>query len=63
MPVAWDQLMTLKGGAQWTIATAREYVSFEQKDPWADYWTCTQTIAEGMRILGYKASARRNAAG
>ena len=39
MPVAWEQLMALKGGAQWTIATAREYLSFEQKDPWADYWT------------------------
>ena len=63
MPVAWDQLMALKGGAQWTIATAREYLSFEQKDPWADYWTTAQTITEGMRVLGYKASARRNAAG
>ena len=39
MPVAWEQLMALKGGAQWTVATAREYLSFEQKDPWADYWT------------------------
>ena len=38
MPVAWDQLMALKGGAQWTIATAREYLSFEQADPWAGYW-------------------------
>jgi bifunctional non-homologous end joining protein LigD len=63
MPVAWDQLMSLKGGAQWTITTAREYLSFEQTDPWADYWTCTQTIAAGMKILGVKASGRRNAAG
>ena len=39
MPVAWEQLMALKSGAQWTIATAREYLSFQQKDPWADYWT------------------------
>ncbi len=60
MPVAWEQLMSLKGGAQWTIATAREYLSFEQKDPWADYWTTPQTLAEGMRILGYKPSAPRN---
>jgi bifunctional non-homologous end joining protein LigD len=30
MPVGWEQLMTLKGGAQWTIATAREYVSFQR---------------------------------
>ena len=63
MPVAWEQLMALKGGAQWTIATAREYLSFEQKDPWADYWTTRQTLAEGMKTLGYKPSARRNATG
>jgi bifunctional non-homologous end joining protein LigD len=63
MPVAWEQLMALKGGAQWTIATAREYLSFEQKDPWADYWTAAQTLGEGMKTLGYKPSARRNAAG
>ena len=52
--------MTLKGGAQWTITTAREYLSFEQKDPWADYWTTPQRLAAAMRILGYKPSARRN---
>ena len=27
MPVAWDELAKLKSGAQWTIATAREYLS------------------------------------
>jgi len=63
MPVAWEQLMALKSGAQWTIATAREYLSFEQKDPWADYWTTRQTLGEGMKTLGYKPSARRNAEG
>jgi bifunctional non-homologous end joining protein LigD len=61
MPVSWEQVMTLKGGAQWTIATAREYLSFEPKDPWVDYWTRRQTLAAGMKTLGYKASARRNA--
>jgi bifunctional non-homologous end joining protein LigD len=63
MPVEWEQLMALKSGAQWTIATAREYLSFEQKDPWADYWTTRQTLADGMKTLGYKPSARRNASG
>ncbi|HEY3635296.1 MAG TPA: DNA ligase D [Caldimonas sp.] len=63
MPVAWEQLMALKGGAQWTIATAREYLSFEQRDPWVDYWTTRQTLARGMKTLGGEASARRNAAG
>ena len=51
MPVAWEQLMALKGGAQWTIATAREYLSFETGDPWAGYWTTKQTLAVGMKKL------------
>ena len=55
MPVAWDQLMGLKGGAQWTIATAREYLSFETADPWADYWKSRQTLAAAMKILSFRA--------
>ena len=51
MPVSWDQLMALKGGAQWSIATAREYLSFEAVDPWAAYWTKRQTLAVGMKKL------------
>ena len=30
MPASWEQLKDLKGGAQWTISTAREYVSFQR---------------------------------
>nr|HET7859372.1 DNA ligase D [Caldimonas sp.] len=73
MPVAWEQLTALKGGAQWTILTAREYLSFEPRDPWADYWTTKQTLARGMKTLAVaapavkearsKPSARRNAGG
>ena len=44
--------MALKSGAQWTIATAREYLSFEAVDPWAGYWTTRQTLAAGMKTLG-----------
>ena len=57
MPVSWEQLPALKSGAQWTIATAREYLSFEQADPWAGYWTTRQTLAAGMKTLGFTASA------
>jgi bifunctional non-homologous end joining protein LigD len=46
--------MTLKSGAQWTIGTAREYLSFQQEDPWADYWTARQPLAEAMKKRGYK---------
>ena len=45
----------LKSGAQWTIQTAREYLSFEQADPWAGYWGAKQSLAAGMKTLGFKA--------
>ncbi|MEO8523183.1 MAG: DNA ligase D [Caldimonas sp.] len=51
MPVAWEQLMALKSAAQWNIATAREYLSFEQVDPWAGYWKSKQTLAAAMKTL------------
>lgn len=51
MPVDWAQLRELKGGAQWTIATAREYLSFQKVDPWSDYWKKRQTISKGVRLL------------
>jgi len=63
MPVAWEQLGQLKGGGQWTIATAREYLSFETSDPWAGYWTATQTLAEGMEILGFHPAAKSQRSG
>ena len=55
MPVAWEQLATLKSGAQWTISTAREHLSFQKTDPWAGYWTSGQTLTAAMKVLGFKA--------
>jgi bifunctional non-homologous end joining protein LigD len=54
MPVSWDQLSALKSSSQWTIATAREYLSFRKTDPWADFWTTKQTLTAPMKVLGYK---------
>jgi bifunctional non-homologous end joining protein LigD len=51
MPVAWEELEALKGGAQWTVATAREHLSFQRADPWADYARCRQTLAHARRAL------------
>jgi len=53
MPVSWEQLMQLKGGAQWTIATARDYLSFESADPWLDYWKKRQSLTVAMKTLGH----------
>jgi len=54
MPVHWDELASLKSGAQWTLATTREHLSFQQQDPWADYWDSRQALGGAMKRLGYK---------
>lgn len=53
VPVSWDDLATLKSGAQWTIATAREHLSFQGSDPWEGYWKAKQTLTGPMRVLGF----------
>jgi bifunctional non-homologous end joining protein LigD len=52
MPVDWDELSALKSGAQWTIRTARERLSFLKQDPWAAYWKSRQRLAAAMKRLG-----------
>ena len=54
MPVAWDDLAKLKSGAQWTIVTAREHLSFQAVDPWAGYWKAKQTLTGPMKALSFK---------
>ncbi|HEU5297363.1 MAG TPA: DNA ligase D [Burkholderiaceae bacterium] len=56
MPVAWEQLNALKSGAQWTIANAREHLSFQKTDPWAGYWSARQPLGKAMKRLGYNSS-------
>jgi bifunctional non-homologous end joining protein LigD len=53
MPVGWDELPGLKSGAQWTIATARERLSFQREDPWAGYRRSRQTLTGAMKRLGW----------
>ena len=57
MPIAWEQLAELRSGAQWTIANAREYLSFQQQDPWQDYRSTRQGLAAARRTLAH-ATAR-----
>jgi bifunctional non-homologous end joining protein LigD len=54
IPVSWEDLANLKSGAQWNVRTAREHLSFQTVDPWADYWKTRQPLAEAMKRLGYK---------
>ena len=51
MPVAWDELPEIESGAHWTISDARDRLSFQKADPWADYWRCKQTMTAAMKAL------------
>jgi bifunctional non-homologous end joining protein LigD len=51
MPIAWDEVSGLGSGAQWNVVNAREHLSFQTSDPWADYWTCKQTLTRARRQL------------
>jgi bifunctional non-homologous end joining protein LigD len=54
MPVSWEDLPKLKSGAHWTIATAREHLSFQSSDPWAEYWKKKQSLSGAMKRLGFR---------
>ncbi|SAL77568.1 DNA ligase D [Caballeronia terrestris] len=51
MPLAWEQLTDLKSGAQWNVQTAREYLSFQSRDPWADFWSTGQSLSSAIERL------------
>ena len=51
IPVSWEQLTELKSGAQWNVQTAREYLSFQSENPWADYWSSEQSLNTATRRL------------
>ncbi len=51
IPVSWEQLSSLKSGSQWTITTAREYLFFQQVDPWLDYSKAKQTLTPAIQVL------------
>ena len=56
MPVTWEDLPKLKSGAHWTIATAREHLSFATADPWVGYWKMRQSLAGSMKTLDYSSA-------
>jgi bifunctional non-homologous end joining protein LigD len=60
MPIEWEQLPEVKSGSQWTITTAREYLSFRREDPWAAYWSSQQTLKRPMKTLGFSPPTPRS---
>lgn len=52
VPVGWDELVTLKSGAQWTVRTlARRLAEREGHDPWEGWTRCRQTLSAATRHL------------
>ena len=53
IPIDWDDLPAIKGGAQWTISTALRFLAEQRADPWRQYWKVRQSLAPAMKALGY----------
>ena len=51
MPLHWDELPSLTSGNHWTIANAREHLSFRKDDPWADYADKRQALGQAIKRL------------
>lgn len=51
MPIAWEQLESLKSSAEWTIASARDHLSLQKADPWSAYGAAKQSLREALRML------------
>ncbi len=50
VPVAWDELSQLEGGAQWTIVNIQPRLKVANA-PWAE--ATPQTLAQPMKVLGF----------
>jgi bifunctional non-homologous end joining protein LigD len=57
MPIAWDDLASLKRSDAWSVRTAREHLSFQAADPWSDYAVCRQTLTAALKTLGMTTAA------
>ncbi|WP_235835228.1 DNA ligase D [Piscinibacter terrae] len=55
VPVAWDELPDLTGGAHWTIRNVHERLE-AGTDPWAGYAKTRQTLGKAMKALGFEPS-------
>jgi len=49
VPVSRDEVATLKGADQWTIATVERRLVALEEDPWAEFFQTRQTITRKMR--------------
>jgi bifunctional non-homologous end joining protein LigD len=53
VPVRWDELPALQGGAHWTVSTVHTRLD-QGNTPWDDYETSRATLGAAMKKLGYE---------
>jgi bifunctional non-homologous end joining protein LigD len=53
VPVRWDELQALKGGAHWSVATVHTRLD-AGNEPWAEYEASRATLAAAMKKLGFE---------
>jgi len=53
VPLAWDELATLKAGDQWNVMNAHTRLD-KGNDPWDGYAKAARTLTGAMKQLGYK---------
>jgi len=53
VPVRWDELAALKGGAHWTVATAHQRLD-QGNEPWSDYEASRAGLQGPMKKLGFE---------
>jgi len=58
VPVRWDELAALKGGAHWSVATVHQRLD-QGNEPWADYEASRCALAAAMKKLGFERPAAR----
>ena len=53
VPLAWDELMTLKSSAQWTVMNVHTRLD-KGTEPWSGYAKAAKGITKAMKILGFE---------
>jgi bifunctional non-homologous end joining protein LigD len=53
VPVAWDELGEVTGGAHWTLRNVAERFDIGN-EPWQAYASTKQTLAKAMKVLGFE---------
>jgi bifunctional non-homologous end joining protein LigD len=52
VPLAWDELMSIKAGDQWNVRNAHTRLD-KGNDPWAGYAKAAKTLTAAMKQLGF----------